>query len=216
MSRFTLGSLCALAALLASSTPASAQSLEGSGRVTLTGGWRVTHNEHFRERAEAAGFTLTPSPGGPQAVGTFAYAATSSLEVAIDLFAGAERLRLSGGVDPVTSATYGALIGFRTFWPLGDAGNVIPNAGLALGPALAWTTGGPEGGTHERIVTAYAASAGLTWRLTDTFGLALDVRYLVARGVVRGISGVNAGGLWAGIGATWFFAGEPSRRGAIR
>ncbi len=217
MSRRTLATLGAVGALAAcaSSAEARAQSLEGTGRVTLTGGWRYTPNDYFQGRAAEAGFTASPSAGGPQAVGTFAYAATSSLEVAVDLFAGAERIELAG-TKPLSSATYGAMIGFRSFWPLGAEGTVVPNAGLALGPMLAWTTGGPEDVSTERLATVYAASAGVSVRLSETFGLALDVRYLLARGLVPGISGINMGGLWAGVGATWFLPGEPSRRGAVR
>ena len=44
----------------------------------------------------------------------------------------------------------------------------------------------------------------------------LDVRYLLARGVVPNVSSINAGGLWAGLGFTWIFPAEPDRQGAIR
>jgi hypothetical protein len=202
-------------ALVLCGSAAAAQSMEGTGRVTVLGGWRYSPNDHFLRSARAAGFEPTASPGGPQLTGTFAYAATSALEVAVDLFAGTERLRLQGA-EAVSSTTYGALVGFRAFSPLGTRGTVIPNGGLALGPGLAYTAGGPEGGSSERLITVYAGMVGLSWRLSDTFALSADVRLLLGRGFVPGISGLNAGGLWGGLGATWIFPGEPERRSAVR
>ncbi len=200
-----------LAALLCAGA-AQAAYPEGTGRITLTGGWRYTPNDHFLRSARAAGLEGTPSPGGPQLTGTFAYAATGGLEVAVDLFGGTERISLQGA-DAVSSTTYGALVGARGFWPLG---RWVPNLGLALGPALVYTAGGPEQESAERLITCYAATAGLTFLMSDTFALSLDARLLLGRGWVPGISGINGGGVWAGIGASWLFPGEPSRPGAIR
>ena len=207
MSRLTI-----IAVLLAAA-PAGAQGLEGTGRISLVAGWRYTPNDHFARSAQEAGFPLArASAGGPQGTGTFAYAASDALEVAIDLFAGYEALDLTNA-DDLSSVSYGALLGVRAYWVLGP---LRPNIGLGLGPALIYTQGGPAGHLVERLVTAYAATAGFTWRLSNTLGLHVDVRYLLARGMAEDIGGVNAGGLWGGVGVTWYFAGEPSRPGAVR
>lgn len=199
--------------ILCVSSLAQAQSMEGAGRISLMPGWRYTPNAFFADNAEQAGYPLQQtSPGGPQIVGTFAYAATDALEVAIDLFAGYENLRLANS-DDVTSVSYGALAGVRAFWPMG---RFVPNIGLGLGPTLVYTTGGPSQSNTERVTTAYFGSAGVTYRFSDVLGATLDVRYLYARGMVPQIGGVNAGGVWANLGVTWYFAGEPARRGAVR
>jgi opacity protein-like surface antigen len=201
------------AALLASQQ-ARAQSVEGTGRVAVHPGWRYTPNETFRASAADVGHPLTRrSPGGPQITGTFAYAASASIEAAIDLFAGYERLRLDG-TEAVTSVTYGALVGFRAFANLGD--RLVPNAGLGLGPVLVYTSGGPVGGPAERLVTGYAALAGISYRLTDSVAVSADARWLLARGTVSEIGGVNGGGAWAGIGVTWLIPPDPSRPGALQ
>jgi hypothetical protein len=192
---------------------ARAESLEGVGRVGVHPGWRWTPNDHFRSSAAAAGHPIgPPSPGGPQITGTFAYAATSSIEVAIDLFAGYESLRMEGTPD-VASITYGALVGFRAFAPLGE--RWVPCAGLGLGPVLVYTSGGPGAGPTERLVTGYAAIAGISYRIGDTLSVSADARWLLARGMVAEIGGVNGGGAWAGVGLTWWVPSEPSRIGAV-
>lgn len=191
---------------------ASAQTMEGVGRIALHAGWRYTPNGFFARSAEANGTPVeASSPGGPQFTGTFGYAATANLELTIDLFAGVDTLKLQNAAD-VTQVSYGAMVGVRAFRPFGS---VVPNIGIGVGPLLAYSAGGP-GGAAERIVTAYAAMGGLTWRLTDTLGITFDVRYLVARGFVSGIGGVNAGGLWGGAGVVFLFPAEPQRSGAIR
>lgn len=204
----------ALAVALLGSLSASAQSLEGVGRITVTPGWRWTPNTYFADSAEEQGHPLQrASIGGPQLTGTFAYAATPALEVAIDLFAGYETLELAAVDDPVTSVSYGALVGFRGFW---DLGSVVPYLGAAVGPTLVYTTGGLDDRSTERLTTGYAAIGGLTWRATDQLGVTFDVRALLARGLVKGVGGINAGGAWAGLGLTWYFAAEPGRPGAVR
>ena len=208
MGRKALGALVTTFAVLLASA-ACAQSLEGMGRVTIHPGWRYTPNDAFRASAAAAGHPLTrPSPGGPQLTGTFAYAATSSIEVAIDLFAGYETLRLEA-TDALTSVTYGALAGFRAFTVPGDDRWVL-HAGLGLGPVLVYTSGGPLPGPTERLVTGYAAVVGLSYRIAETLSLSADARWLLARGIVSEIGGINGGGAWAGIGLTWWIPSEPS------
>lgn len=191
---------------------ASAQNMEGVGRIALHAGWRYTPNAHFARNAEVNGTPVeAPSAGGPQFTGTFGYAATSSLELTIDLFAGVDTLKLQNASD-LSLVSYGALVGVRAYWTFGP---LVPNIGLGVGPLLAYSSGGPFAAT-ERVVTAYAAMGGLTWRLSDTLGVTFDVRYIQARGYVTGISSVNAGGLWGGAGVVFLFPSGPERSGAIR
>lgn len=195
------------------STSASAQSLEGRGRISIQPGWRWTPNDYFAASAEAKRHALEyASPGGPQLTGTFAYAAGSHIEVAIDLFAGSETLHLADAAA-VTSVSYGALVGFRSFW---EVGALVPYVGLALGPTLVYTSGGLDPRATERLTTGYSAVGGVTWRVTDSLGITFDLRALLARGLVSGIGGVNAGGAWGGLGLTWYFAPEPERPGSVR
>lgn len=203
-----LAALALLAAL-----DASAQARGGAGRVSLMPGWRYTPNGSFTDSAEAAGHPLQkPSPGGPQLTGTFAYAATDSIEAAIDLFGGYETLQLTDA-DELTSVTYGALLGFRAFtqW-----GSWVPNFGFSLGPVLVYTSGGLGERAHERLVTGYSASAGISLFLSESLSLTADVRVLLARGLASGIGGINGGGVWGGVGLTWWIASEPSRPGSVR
>jgi hypothetical protein len=193
---------------------AGAQSLEGAGRISVLPGWRYTPNDTFAASAAATDHPLTrPSPGGLQLTGVFAYAASASIEVAIDLFAGWETLRLEAA-EPVTSVTYGALAGFR-FYALWDE-RWAPNIGLGLGPVLVYTSGGPAARTTERVVTGYAAIAGLAYRLDPGLSVSAEARWLLARGALPEVGGVNGGGLWAGVGLTWWFAPDPSRGSAVQ
>lgn len=193
-----------LAAAAASSEP---RRLEGSGRVTALPGWRLTPNHHFFARAAEQGFFADrSSKGGPQVTGTFSYVADESIEACIDLFGGGEQLHLSG-VGEITSVTYGALLGARFQAPglLTDA--LVPYVGLLVGPALVYVA--REGfAPDERLVTAYAAAAGLTYRLGERFGLTLEYKLMHARGVVPEISGVNGGGHLFALGFTTYFPSD--------
>lgn len=201
----------ALTLLLGSS--AFAESLEGVGRISLLPGWRWTPNGHFAATAAERGHPLErASVGGPQLTATFAYAASDAIEVAIDLFAGFETLRLREA-EPLTSVSYGALAGARAYWSLG---RFAPYLGLGVGPVLVYTSGGLQTRPNERVTTGYAAMGGVSYRLTDTFAVTFDARALLARGNVAGVGGINGGGAWAGVGVSWLFAAEPGRTGAVR
>lgn len=198
-----------LASLLVAST-ALAQA--GTGRVSVVGGWRYTPNDFLIHTASEQGIGIRQGSGGPQLTGSFAYAAAEGLEVAIDLFAGYEQLGVSG-YKPISSVTYGALLGGRAYWRFG---NLIPHLGVGLGPALVDVSGGVAGTLSERVVTTYAAMGGLTFQLNDNLGITADVRVLYARGYLQDVGGINAGGVWGGLGVTWFFPPDVSREGAVR
>ncbi len=186
---------------------------EGAGRISVLPGWRYTPNDFFAGSAEAAGFPLEKrSPGGPQLTASFGYMATDSIEVVIDLFGGFESLQLQE-FGEVTSVTYGAELLLRGYF---EAGDFHPYLGGGLGPVFAYTTGGDTRKNTERLVTGYVVNAGVSWEVADRLALTLDAKWLVARGLVQDIGGINAGGLWAGIGVTWVLPGEPSRPGAVR
>lgn len=202
--------VCALV-LCATAAQAQARYGEGEGRISLMGGWRYTPNDFFIEGAAKKGLTVRQSAGGPQLTGTFAYAATGNAEIAIDLFAGYDRMELDGR-EALSTISYGALLGFRFFFPMGA---FTPNVGAAVGPALVYASGGGYE-TEERFTTNYAAMAGVVYRLNEKWALGADVRFMLSRGYVPEIGGINAGGLWGGVGFTWLFPAEPGRQGAIR
>jgi hypothetical protein len=201
--------LCAVLLALAAQRGWAAPKLEGAGRVTLLGGWRLTPNDYFANTAAAAGFPLEkPSAGGPMATGTFAYGATENIEVGIDLFGGGETLKLQG-LEPYTSISYGALVGARFQTALFD-GALVPHVGLLLGPLLALVSTPSVQPQEERLVTAYAGLIGASLRFGDRFGATLEYKYILARGIAPGIGGINAGGHWLGIGVTYYVASDPN------
>ncbi|HEY0882340.1 MAG TPA: hypothetical protein VGD87_12445, partial [Archangium sp.] len=64
---------------------------------------------------------------------------------------------------------------------------------------------------QERVLLAVSAGGGLTWRITDRYGLTLDVRYMFARSAIWPISGINVGGVWFGLSFNIFFPPAPKR-----
>lgn len=207
-------SLPLLAALLLTLPAAAQVATEGASRISVLPGWRWTPNDHFAGSAARAGFPRTEaSSGGPQLTAAFGYMATSNLEIAIDLFAGFETLSLETFGD-VTSVSYGALLQLRSVF---EWGPVNPYLGIGLGPTLVLTDpASVDRDTNERLLTGYTADAGVTFRLSEALGLTLFARWLLARGFVPEVGGINAGGLWGGLGITFLLPGEPSRPGAIR
>jgi hypothetical protein len=211
-------SALAFAVALCVSGAAPARSMEGTGRISALPGWRYTPNDHFYAQALRLGFEAEGGwAGGPQLTMAFTYAATEGIEACIDLFGGLDRLGLVGR-DDIQVLSYGGLIGARFFWvgePLFLPEGLIPSVGLFVGPTLVYVTA-PDLPSTERLVTGYAVSAGLTARLSEWVGITAEVKLLGARGTVPGISGVNAGGLWAGLGVTWYFPGEPGGQAPLR
>lgn len=197
----------ALLGLLLSAV-ATAGPLQGVGRVSVQPGWRLTPNGPLYLSAAAVGLpAAATSPGGPVIASSFAYSATELVEVAIDLFLGGELFHL--GNDPAMwSVTYGAAAGVHFQWALGEWGpfqEVVPYAGLLVGPTLVSVSGGRLPSSHEEAVTGYTGSAGLSARVGDTWGVSLEYRFLLARGLVPGVGSINGGGNWLGLGLAWYF-----------
>jgi hypothetical protein len=214
-----------LLVLLFSASGASAQSagpsaLDQTTRITVHGGWRLTSNDTFYERYydldEYKGLQRAPaSPGGPYVGATFGYSASELVEVGIDLFATGERLQLTGS-PPITTVTYGALVGLR-FQALLDvltANGVVPFIGLQSGPVLVLSSvDGP--GIRETFTQGWAGTVGVNFRLSPHWGLAADYRLVFARGInpfsgsglpgLKDLGSYNAGGNWFSVGVTFFF-----------
>lgn len=213
---------CAVAALLAAS-PAFAQpqpapyannpygprTLDGMGRIAVMGGYRWTPNNHFQGRAAEHGYTVLPSPGGGQFAASFGYGALDWIEVTIDLFGGWEMLRFSDpALEPLTSVSYGALLGARIAkmdWPVR---NLMPHLGVQFGPTLVLVNS-PQFTNPERLLTGYSFNAGLSYRLNDRFGITFDARLLIARAQFSDIGQVNAGGGWFSLGLEIYFPPSP-------
>ncbi len=184
--------------------------------MALLPGWRLTPNDHFYRSAAEAGFPVEgSSPGGPSFIGTFAYSALANLEVAIDLFGSAEQLHLQGR-SAFTSISYGALLGARLQWSGFIAEELTSYVGLFTGPVLIYVTGGDLPQPEEHLATGYAGAVGLTYRLSESFGLTLEYRLLLARGQVTDLGSLNGGGQMLSVGMSFFVPGEGPSRNELR
>ncbi|MCP3100417.1 outer membrane beta-barrel protein [Myxococcus sp. K15C18031901] len=206
------------------------ESLNGVGRITIQGGWRVTSNETFYKRwygrSGNEGLSLArKTEGGPLAVASFAYAFTDMLEVGIDLFATGSSLYVTQpGATPaeapferrIKTLGYGALLGLRFQTVLPEVGpyGLVPFAGIFLGPALVTSERAGEG-AQEDTSRAYAASLGATWRLSANWGLTAEYRFVYLRGPVgppeARVGSFNLGGNWMALGVTYTFPPDLSR-----
>lgn len=212
-------SLCLAAVLAASAALAQdddypSESLSGVGRFSLQAGWRLTPNKTFYNSYYSARPDLTRSPGspgGPLAVGSFAYGISDTLELGVDLFGGGERLQLTNQPE-LTTATYGALVGLR--YHVLDFGlrGLVPFIGVLTGPTLAYSQfkGAPG---QEDLKTAYGATVGATLRMNARWGLTAEYRFLNVRGPVGGLAGqsfgsFNGGGSWFSLGLTYVWPAE--------
>jgi hypothetical protein len=196
-------------------------SLEGVGRISLQGGWRLVSNSTFYDNYYSLqgneGLERAPeSHGGPLLAGTFAYGISELVEIGIDLFLNAERLQLTGQ-PRLTTASYGALLGlrFRGWWDIGPHG-VVPFLGLLTGPLLASAAfeGQP---VRETVSQAWAGTVGATFRLSPTWGISAEYRLVFARGAVgqpgTNFGSFNAGGNWFSVGVNYTFPRDPGPSG---
>ena len=140
-------------------------------------------------------------PLGPQGYGSFGYGVLSFLEVNIDLVCAGESYKLMD-LPQSTSVTYGVLLGARLMKADLFFEGFTPFAGVQLGPIFSHQSR-DDGLVEERVVTGFSVVGGLAFRLTHSFGLWVEYRFLLARGVVPELStGINAGGSWFGLGFT--------------
>jgi hypothetical protein len=198
--------------------------LNGVGRLTIQGGWRLSPNgtfyDSFYTLPDYQGVTRAPvSPGGPFLAGSFGYAITDVIELGIDLFATGEQLRLTGA-PTLTNVTYGALVGlrFQTLLDVLTPEGVVPFVGFALGPTLMYSQA--EGvGQRELLTQAWAGTVGATFRFSASWGLTAEYRLAFARGQsafvnrpeFSGLSSFNGGGNWFALGVTYLWPPDPSR-----
>ncbi|WP_224240932.1 hypothetical protein [Hyalangium gracile] len=197
-----------------------APALDGVGRISIQGGWRLVTNSTFYDRYYSQRPELERGPGshgGPLVAGTFAYGMSELVELGIDLFVTGERLRLTDK-PRLTTGAYGALLGlrFRGWLDIGPDG-VVPFLGLLTGPLLAVAAfeGQPA---RETFSQAWAGTVGATFRLNPTWGISAEYRIVFARGAVgqqaENLGSFNAGGSWFSLGVNYTFprdAGPSSR-----
>jgi hypothetical protein len=189
--------------------------LDGSRRFSLQAGWRYHPNTAFyddfysqpgnRDLERAGG-----SIGGPLLLGMFGYSPLEWLELSLEPFATYERMRLTG--EPGLNAiTYGALIGVRLqkLLRIGPEG-VVPSLGIATGPLLA-ASYFDGGRALENFTQTLGVSAGLTVRITPTWGLTLDYRLLVGQGFAEDIGTYQAAGSWFSVGFNYTLPEVPDR-----
>ncbi len=203
----------ALALVLASAQASAVEpwdtGIDGVGRISVSGGWKLAGQDwFFRQSADQGHPTVTRGIGGPQGFASFGYGAIRWLEVSIDLFMGHDRFEI-GGFNPINILTYGALVGARaTFMDFLFPG-FAPYVGVSLGPVLGYVWTGASNETFERLITGVAGVAGLSYRVTERFALFVDYRFLYARGVWV-TSGLNVGGSFFSLGFTFYFPRSPS------
>lgn len=209
------------------------RSIEGVGRISVQGGWRLSSNNTFYDSFyalpgyECVEGCLRGTRGGPYVSGTFAYSISDYLEVGIDLFLNHQRVPLSNAAA-LSNFTYGALLGLR-FQSLFEAltpGGVIPFIGLQTGPSLAYSL--VEGvGRKEVITQPWVGTVGATLLFSEHWGLTAEYRLAFARGrspyndqkplagadanAYKGLASYNAGGNWFALGVTYLLAAQPSR-----
>ena len=197
-----------LASLLAASSGFAEPTLEGMGRISLEGGYKWTPNADFMRRAALALHPVEGNmSGGPQFAASFGYAPLDWVEATIDVFVGFETFKLDG-LDQFTSTTYGGLLGVRFAKMDFPFRGLIPYFGAQLGPVLSYVTSGSTAGS-ERFNTGYSVNAGAIYRVSDRWGIGLDVRYLFARGDVPEIATIDAGGLWISLSINYFIPAGP-------
>jgi len=202
----------AVAVALLASSFAFAEGVDGVGRIAIGGGFRWVPNWHFTQKAADAGRPVVQTlNGGPQLTASFGYGINSMFELSIDLLGSFETITLQpaeGPAEEYTSAVYGAQAGGR-FYPLLSK-TLQPFLTVQAGPLLSniANTANPQ---QERVLLALSAGGGLTWRITDRYGLTLDVRYMYARSAIWPISGINVGGVWFGLSFNIFFPPAPKR-----
>ncbi len=202
----SLRALALVGLCLGLSTSASAAEPAGTGRITLLPGYRYTPNDFFRKRAAAAGLVLgAPSPGGPQISASFGYRPSDAIEVGIDLLGGGEQLEVPG-FKPLSSVTYGALLGPRFFLPVSDRLDLI--AGVFTGGVLVYLSGGQLTEPSESFLQTYGGLVGVTFKFSESFAATAEAKLLLARGIYPEVGGFNGGGLWAGVGLTYVFPPE--------
>ncbi|MFP2933381.1 hypothetical protein ACLESO_51185 [Pyxidicoccus sp. 3LG] len=207
--------------------------LNGVGRISIQGGWRVTSNETLYKswygRTENAALPRArESAGGPLFVASFAYAITDMVELGIDLFGTGGRLYLNeplvgepGAVSErrIDTLTYGALVGLRFQTVLPEVGpyGLVPFAGILTGPSLVSSQRAGED-IQETTTQAWVGSLGASLRLSPRWGVTGEYRLAFVRGPVgppdaqnRRIGSFSTGGNWFTLGVTYSFPAEPTR-----
>jgi hypothetical protein len=187
--------------------------IDGVGRISVMGGWKVASNDWFFSRADALGHpVVTRGIGGPQGQASFGYGAISWLEVAIDLFVAHDQFGISGveGDRPIQILTYGALLGVRFTAMDFLFPGFAPFIGVGVGPTLGYTYTGNNNETFEKLVTGVSGNVGVTYRINDRFGLTLEYRFVYSRGFFYVASddagaGLNTGGSWFSLGFVIYF-----------
>jgi hypothetical protein len=214
----------ALLFIAASASAHELAPLNGVGRISIQGGWRVSSNDTFYDSFYALpsnqGLERAPeSPGGPFLAGSFAYAVSDSIEIGIDLFATGEQLRLTGA-PTLLNVTYGALVGvrFQTVLDFLTPEGVVPFVGIQSGPTLVYSQADLVG-KRELFTQAWVGNVGATLRFSSQWGLTAEYRLAFARGqsaynnrdAYKELSSFNGGGNWFALGVTYFMAPDPIR-----
>jgi hypothetical protein len=202
--------LGALAALGTAEAWAESTSVDGWGRLTVFGGYRLVPNGYFAGRAAEAGSPmLHASVGGPQGGASFGYGTLSFVEICIDLLIGYETFELEGQL-PYSSVTYGGLLGVRLTRLDWLVPGLAPFLGMQGGPILANVSSGSNP-QPEKLQLAFSVNAGFNYRFAERFAFNVDVRWMYARYYVDPIAGANVGGLWFSAGFTFFFTPAPKK-----
>jgi hypothetical protein len=184
--------------------------VQGMGRITVSGGVRHTPNEYYFNRASEQGRPVQERPSvGPAANASFGYGVLDFLEIAIDGYFAYERFSLSGWA-PFSSFTYGGFLGARLTKMDFPFRNFVPYVQVMSGATLSIVSSPDVPGT-EKLQPGFAAGAGFTYRILERFGVSFDFKWLMARHFIADLAGMNVGGLWFTVGLTLFFPSEAKR-----
>ena len=199
--------------LLLSST-AMAEGIDGWGRISIGGGFRWVPNWWFADHAAALGTPVIPGlPGGPGANASFGYGVNANFELSIDILGSYQTFALAlpdGTQDEYTSAAYGAQLGGRFVGSNVFVQGLMPYLTVQAGPWVS-NISSRINPVPERLLFAFSAGGGLTYRFMDRYGITLEAKYMNARSAVTGISGINVGGVWFNAMFTIFFPPTPKR-----
>lgn len=203
-----------LLAVVLVSSAALGEGIDGMGRISLGGGFRWVPNWWFIEKAAEYGTPVIPGiNGGPQLTASFGYGVSSVLELSIDLLGSYETFTLQlpdGQRAEYTSSMYGAALGGRLAGRDVFFQGFMPYLALQAGPLLSNISRKADP-IPERVLFAFFASAGATYRFSDRYGITLEARYVLARNSVPPISGINVGGVLFSAMFTIFFPPAPKR-----
>ncbi len=185
------------------------EAVDGWGRITVSGGYRWVPNWYFEGKASTAGTPYTSKAmGGVAGILGFGYGLGDHIEIGIDLFGAWHPFSL-GALGAFDGIAYGGMLGVRLTGSNAIFTGLMPYFGAQGGIVLADVQGGTVD-VREKLMGGAAVMAGLHYKVSDHWGVTLDVRWVWARLTFPTIGGMNSGGVWVTLGVSYFIS--PARQ----